>query len=429
MFVARLAGVAVFDPAGDQIGRVRDLVITLPVGTKPPRVLGFVVEVQPRRRVFLPVTRVTTIEADAVIFTGRINMRRFEQRGGETLALGELLDRTVELVETGERVSVLDLGMEQTPTRDWLMTKVAVERGRRGLRRRGETLIVDWRAVTGFARPEQGQGAENLVAALAEMRAADLAGVLHDLPPKRRAELAAALSDERLADALEELPGEDQVEIIGTLDNDRAADVLEAMDPDDAADLLSELPDRQAEALLARMEPGEAEPVRRLMVYEDDVAGGMMTTEPVVLLPDATVAEAEAAVRNPDLTPALAATVYVTRPPSETPTGRYLGLVHFQRLLREPPGTLLGALLDTHLDPLRPERTLHEVAGYMAAYNLVALPIVDEVGRLIGVITVDDVLDHLLPRDWRESAPREDPEGSAGGSEGSGDAAGAREAR
>lgn len=405
VFIARLAGVAVFDPLGDQIGRVRDVVTTWRVEGLAPRVLGFVVEVPPRRPVFLPITRVTNIEADAIIFTGRMNMRRFLQRSTETLVIGELLDRKVQLQEDDSDVTVRDIAMERTRSRDWVFTKVAVQRmsARRGLsRRRGELIVVDWDAIAGFAPQEDSQGAASLLAAFDALRPADLASVLHDLSPKRRAEVAAALNDERLADVLEELPEAEQVEIVTGLDAGRTARVLEEMGPDDAADLLNELPGEQREQLLERMEPSEAAPVRRLLTYAEGTAGGMMTTDPVVLTPDATIAEALAAVRNPDLSPALASQVYVCRPPSETPTGRYLGTVHIQRLLRDPPSTLVGAVIDSELDPLRPSVTLHELSTYLATYNLVAVPIVDD-DRLMGAVTVDDVLDHMLPKDWRDN--------------------------
>ncbi|WP_327047818.1 CBS domain-containing protein [Microbispora sp. NBC_01189] len=396
IFVARLAGVAVFDPAGDQIGRIRDVVVSLR-GPLLPRVHGFVVEVQPRRRVFLPVTRITSIEPRAVIFTGKLNMRRFECRDTETLAIGEMLDRGVEY--RGERVTVQDLAMERTRPSDWLIAKVAV---RRGSRRRGETLIVDWGDVSGFTGVQKDQGAANLLAAFEALRPADLANMLHELPSQRMAEVAAALDDDRLADVLEELPERDQVLVLSRLHRDRAADVLEEMGPDDAADLLQELPAEQAEGLLRLMVPEEAAPVRRLLTYREDTAGGMMTTEPVILPPTATVAEALAHIRQQEQTPAIAAQVYVARPPSETPTGRFLGMAHFQRLLREPPSTLLGSVIDITVDPIRPEFTVSEVAAYLATYNLVAVPVVDELGRLLGAVTVDDVLDHMLPDDWRE---------------------------
>ena len=408
IFVSHLAGVAAFDPNGDQVGRVRDLVVMLRVGRKPPRVLGLVVELPSRRRIFLPMTRITSIESGQVITTGVLNVRRFEQRPTERLVFGELLDRRVTLAETGEQVTVLDVSVQHLPARrDWEVDRVFVRKGRKGgafRRAKGETLTVEWSAVTGFSLEEHGQGAESLLATFEQLRPADLANVLHHLSAKRRAEVAAALDDDRLADVLEELPEDDQIEILGKLKEERAADVLEAMDPDDAADLLSELPEQDQERLLSLMEPADAADMRRLMAYEEHTAGGLMTTEPIVLRPDATVADALARVRNRDLSPALAAQVYVCRPPNETPTGKYLGTVHFQRLLREPPFTLVGSLVDDDLDPLPPDTPLPLVTSYLAAYNLVAAPVVDEADHLVGAVTVDDVLDHLLPEDWREAS-------------------------
>ncbi|MFJ8693941.1 magnesium transporter MgtE N-terminal domain-containing protein [Streptomyces roseolilacinus] len=405
IFVSHLAGAPVFDPSGDQVGRVRDLVAMLRVGRRPPRVLGLVVEVIGRRRIFLPMTRVTGVESGQVITTGVLNVRRFEQRPTERLVLGEFLDRRVRLVDGGDEVTVLDVAMLQLPARrDWEIDRVFVRRGSRGaLRRKGETLTVEWSAVTGFSLEEEGQGAESLVATFERMRPADLANALHHLTPKRRAEVAAALHDDRLADVLEELPEDDQIEILGKLKAERAADVLEAMDPDDAADLLSELPEDEKERLLTLMRPDDAADVRRLMSYEERTAGGLMTTEPIVLRPDATVADALARVRQQDLSPALAAQVYVCRPPDETPTGKFLGTVHFQRLLRDPPFTLVSAIVDTDLEPLSPDAPLPVVTSHLAAYNLVAAPVVDDSGSLLGAVTVDDVLDHLLPEDWRET--------------------------
>ncbi|MEU6544256.1 CBS domain-containing protein [Streptomyces sp. NPDC046859] len=407
IFVSHLAGVAAFDPNGDQVGRVRDLVVMLRVGRRPPRLLGLVVELSTRRLIFLPMTRVTSIESGQVITTGVLNVRRFEQRPTERLVFGELLDRRVTLVETGEEVTVLDLSVRQLPARrDWEIDKVFVRKGGRGgafRRAKGESLTVEWSAVTGFSLEEQGQGAESLLATFEQLRPADLANVLHHLSPKRRAEVAAALDDDRLADVLEELPEDDQIEILGKLKQERAADVLEAMDPDDAADLLGELPTDEQERLLNLMQPSDAADMRRLMSYEEHTAGGLMTTEPIILRPDATVADALARIRHPDLSPALAAQVYVCRPPDETPTGKYLGTVHFQRLLRDPPYTLVSSMVDEALEALSPDAALPVVAGFFATYDMVAAPVVDDSGSLLGAVTVDDVLDHMLPDDWRET--------------------------
>ena len=286
-----------------------------------------------------------------------------------------------------------------------MISRVAVQEPAKALRRRGQTHVVEWGEVEGLTQREPTQGATQLIHALNELRPADAASVIHDLPVERRAAVVAALSDERLADVLEELPEEDQVEILGQLEGERAADVLEEMDPDDAADLIAELPPETAEALLQLMEPEEAEDVKRLMSYVENTAGAMMTSEPIILGPDATIADALAHVRNPDLTPALAALVYVCRPPLETPDRAVpRRRPHPAAAARAPvdPGRRRARRVDGE-PPLRGARS-SEVAAHLATYNLVAAPVVDENGHLLGAVTVDDLLDHMLPDNWRDRA-------------------------
>jgi Mg/Co/Ni transporter MgtE len=401
VYVARLAGLAVFDPNGDQVGRVRDAVVRVRTA-QPPRVVGLVAEMPVRRRIFLPIGRITAIEPDAVVLgTGTLNLRRFSKRPGELLVVGELLDRRVTSTESGRDARVVDVAMEADRTGEWSLSRVAVREGV-GRLTRGRLHQLDWDRVSGLIEPTDRQGTATLLATVDDMRAADVANVLQDLTPARRLELAAALHDERLADVLQELPEHDQVEILLTLDPRRAADILEEMDPDDAADLLAELPKGDQDVLLDLMEPDEAAPVRQLMDYLPGTAGSVMTSEPVIMAPDDTVAEALARVRESQLSPAVAAQVFTARPPMATPTGRYLGVVHFQRLLREPPAALLGGVVDNDIEPLDPETPLVEITRRMATYNLVAMPVVDANRRLVGAVTVDDVLDHLLPTDWRD---------------------------
>ncbi len=290
VFVARLAGLAVFDPSGDQVGRVRDVVVVL--GATRARAVGIVVEVPGRRRVFVPMTRITAMEPTQVITTGLVNMRRFEQRASETLVLAELLDRQLELGDGTGTVAIEDVGLEQVRGNDWVVTRLFVRRVRQGragrpaagmLRRRGESFLVELDEVSSLVPDGGPQGAASLLAAFDELKPADLAEVLHAMAPKRRREVAAALDDEKLADVLEELPEDDQIDIVTGLQSERAADVLEAMEPDDAADLLSDLDEETAARLLAIMEPEEARQVRRLLAYDEDTAGGIMTSEPVIL--------------------------------------------------------------------------------------------------------------------------------------------------
>ncbi|WP_068249875.1 magnesium transporter MgtE N-terminal domain-containing protein [Janibacter corallicola] len=409
-FVARLASLNVFDPIGEPVGRVRDVVVTFSPSRRP-RVLGLVVEVPGRRRVFVPMTRVTSLEGGQVITTGIVNMRRFEKRPTETLVLAELLERPVTVrTDDGEtEATVEDIGVEQAASRSWFITKVFVRgrrQSRRGLlvRRRGETFTVPVEDVTGLSATVSAaeHSAVKLLESVEDLKVADLAEVIADLAPERRDAVVAALGDERLADILQELGPDDQASILGTLSETRATDVLEAMDPDDAADLLAELPPDRAETLLQLMKPDDAEPLRRLLSYDENTAGGLMTTEPIVLAPEDTVAEALAVVRREEIPAALAATVFVCRPPLETPTGKYLGMIHIQRLLREPPHESIGRYLDKGIDPLRPEDPLGSVTRTLAIYNLIAAPVVDETEHLLGAVTVDDVLDHILPEDWRE---------------------------
>jgi len=405
IFLARLAGIDVFDPGGDQLGKVRDAVTMLRIDRQPPRILGLVVELVHRHRIFVPMGRVTRIEPDQVVLaSGTVNMKRFERRSNELLVLSELLDRAVTIRESGQRATIVDAGMEQNRARDWVIGRLAVRTATGGrIRRRGQLFQVEWNEVDGLGLTESHQGTDALLAMLADLRAADVAAALQDMPEKRRLEVAAGLNDERLADVLQEMEEDDQVDLLRSLADERAADVLEAMDDDDAADLLGEMSTADQERLLELMEPEEAAPVRRLMTYADYTAGGMMTSEPVIMLPDATVAEALARVRNPELSPALAAQVYVVRPPQGTPTGRFLGTAHIQRLLREPPSALVSGLCEKDTAALRPETPLEDVTRYLATYNLVAAPVVDDHDRLLGAVSVDDVLDHLLPEGWRDA--------------------------
>jgi Mg/Co/Ni transporter MgtE len=402
VYAARLVGLPVFDPRGDQVAKVRDVVVAVRSDDSQPRVLGLVVEVFGRRRIFVPMTRVTTVDSGQVFITGLLNMRRFEQRPSETLVVGQVFDRQVVIKETGVHGSIYDVAMEQTRTRDWVLSRVAVQEPGRGFRRRGQTHVVEWNAVEGLSRHEAGQAATRLLEQLSEMRPADAAATLRDLPEERRTAVVVELEDERLAEILEELPDEDQVEILSFLKPERAADILEEMSADDAADLIADLPPDTAARLLELMEPDEAEDVRRLMEYGEETAGGMMTPEPVILPPSATVAEALAHVRREELPTSLAAQVYVCRPPLETPTGKLLGLAHIQRLLREPPSALVAGVLDKETTYLHADATIQEVAAHVAFYNLTAAPVVDDQGRLLGTVTVDDLLDHLLPDNWRE---------------------------
>ena len=408
------------DAAGDQVGKVRDVVVQARLAGRP-RVRGLVVELFARRRIFVPMTRVHAINPTQVSIVGVIDTRRFIRRSSEILVMDDLFDRTITL--EAKPSQIFDVAMIEVRNREWELSEVALREvtttRRFGLptTAKGPMTIEPWSLVASQVMNAE-QTTDTKLAQLADMKPADVARELYDMDPERRAEIASALDDEQLADAFQELPENEQVELLQSLTIERAADVLDEMDPDDAADLINDLPDDMAEELLDRMEPEEAADVRSLLKYEDLTAGGMMTPEPVVLGADNTVAEALARVRNEELTPALASMVFITRQPHDTPSGRYLGAVHVQRLLREPPSLQIGQMIDSVLEPLVTSADISQVSRYFATYNLVVAPVINKDHQLVGAVTVDDLLDHMLPPDWRgdqmegnESEVKEDEHG------------------
>ncbi len=389
------------DPNGDQVGRVRDVVIQNRTGNRAPRVKGLVVELFAMRRIFVPMARVRSIQALQVIISGLVNTRRFEVREHEVLVVDNLFDQTVDRPNADGPETIFDLAIRQVRGREWEVADVALRTVARRPFQRPHVSIVDWTELPDLFESGPNRDAERLAARLADLKPADVARELHDMDAGTRARVVHVMEDEQLAEALEELPEDEQVAVIATLDRERAADVLEEMDPDDAAALIAELDDELAEDILDKMAPDDARDVRTLLSYDAGTAGGLMNPEPVILAADATVADALAALRQEEITPAMAALAFICRSPLDTPTGRYLGAVHIQRLLREPPSLLAAGLIDPDITPLTPSSTIAQVSRYFATYDLVCAPVVDSERRLIGVVTVDDVLDHILPNDWR----------------------------
>ncbi|AKC73550.1 Magnesium transporter mgtE [Corynebacterium pseudotuberculosis] len=415
VYAGRLAGMVVRGPDTDVIGRVRDVVVNVRPSGQMSRVLGLVVEMMNNRRIFLPMLRVAAIEPQEInLVSGSVSLRGYKPRHGEVAVVGDIIGSKVHVDDPeldqlhGRPVEVADVELERTRTRDWAISRVAVIGERPKFGRRPDLFTVPWSHVHGISAAGVGlsDAAAELIAGFEDMRPADVATVLYKLPERQRVTVASELDDDRLADVLQEMTEDRQAELLETLDIERAADVLEEMDPDDAADLLGELPDDKADVLLELMDPEESAPVRRLMSFSPDTVGALMTPEPLILAPQTTVAEALALARNPDLPTSLASLVFVVRPPTATPTGKYLGCVHLQKLLREPPSALISGILDPDLPPLYASDSQETAARYFATYNLVCGPVVDDENHLLGAVAVDDLLDHLLPDDWRETGIR-----------------------
>jgi len=392
IFTSRLKGRPLLDSEGMTIGRIRDVVILPGPRKEPPRALGLVVLLQ-RRRIFVNLGQVAEISVDgAHLRGGTVDLDRFTRRTGELLT-SELYGQHT---DDGTIVDVAICPSEQQRV-GWEVCALAVSRGLSLLHRGPEIVPWDRHAELFKTDPVAEQLAE-----LRELPPADLATAVEGLPASRRDQVAAALDDEELADLLEEMPEQDQVRLLASLDLERSADVVEEMQPDDAADLLAEMPAEQRERLLTAMKTVQADDLRRLLRYGPKTAGGLMTSQPLIVTPDTPVAEILARIRNPEMPVTSAAQVYVCEPPMLTPTGRYLGTVGFQRLLRRAPSVLAGECVETRIF-VRPDLPERDLAAKLAAYNLVSVAVCDEDGRLVGAVTVDDVLDHLLPANWRRT--------------------------
>ncbi|VXB44293.1 Magnesium transporter [Pseudoclavibacter sp. 8L] len=403
VFTARLSACPVFDEDGDRIGKVRDVIVEYRAAHSP-RVNGLVVETKSKRLIFIPIRQVESIGSGQIVVSGEIDSRPFVQHGQEVRVLADLADRAVTFNDGTASGTIEDVQIEEDAQGNWSVGQLFVRLPRKSkqLFGTGPTRFAPWGEVTPELTIGEQQAATQFLTAHSDMKPSDFATALLDLPDARLKEVVSMLPDERLADVLEEMRESDQVTIIEWLDEEHAADVLDRMQPDDAADLVAKLDAVKSEALLQRMDPEEAEEVRMLLEFAPDTAGGLMTTDPVILPGDATVAEALVLIRRKDLPAALATSVFVTLSPYEPPTGRYLGLVHFQRLLRYPPHERLDTILDREMEPAPTTMRDAEVARVLASYDLVALPVIDDAHRLVGVVTIDDVLDHLLPEDWRQ---------------------------
>lgn len=400
IYAFRVMRLPLLDAGGAVIGRLEDVVIVPGPQNRAPRVIGFVA-ISQRRRIFVNANRIAELGGDgARLRSWDLDLNPFKARSAELLLGRDVIDRRV-----GDEV-VSDVALRPVDDASgWEVATVRLAK-RTPLRRRPSMRLVDWDEVAGLFSTGNEMAAE--AARLRDMHPSDVAFVVRALPLGQRRQLAEAMDDERLADLLEELPETEQLRLIEGLDLERLVGVLDEMEFDDLRDLLAEMPGDQRNRVLDAMDADDAAVVRQLLSYQDGTAGSLMTPEIIIMGPTSTVAEALAEIRDPEWLVSIAAQVYVTRPPYKPPTGRYLGVVHFQRLLREPPSMELGALVQDE-PTITPDTAEREVAERLASYNLLSVGVCDEQGHLLGAITVDDVLDRSLPTGWRQRRRQASP--------------------
>jgi CBS domain-containing protein len=393
IYAFRVMRLPLLDASGAPLGKIDDIVVVPGRTTEPPRVLGFVASSQ-RRLIFVNASRIASLDNNgARLKSWDVDLNPFRPRAGERLLGKDVLNQKV----GDETVSDVALEFMSGRAPGWHVSKVRL--AKRGLLNpRPGYRLVDWDVVAGLFAPSTAQAAE--AARLRDMHPSDVAAVIRALPLEQRRLVAEAMDDERLADVLEELPEDEQLRLIEGLDMERLTNVFDEMEYDDLADLLVQMPGEQRSKVLEAMDDEDAETMRQLLSHAEGTAGALMTPDIVVMSPDSTVAEALARIREPDILVSIAAQVFVAHAPHYPPTGTYLGVVHFQRLLRESPHMTLSQCVEMEptIVPTMPER---EVAERLASYNLLAVAVCDANNRLLGAITVDDVLDRTLPANWR----------------------------
>ena len=389
LWATRVLKRSLFDADGGILGSIDDLILTPEISGNQLSLRGFVASVD-RRQIFVHEGRVEAVDRDGIhLRGGTVDLRLFKRRVGELLATEDLIGVSTD----NGRIGDIGFKASNLKTGKFCTSQISITSG--GRLRRKQIDIVDWDSVAGLFRLDPVSGD---LARLRDLHKADAAEEIQSIPLDRRAELTSALEASRLADLLEELPESDQAEILKNLEIEDAREVLGEMEIDDEIDLLKELDPDQRESLLSGMDPEQVSQLRTLLRYNEDTAGGMMNPEAIVLTPDATVAEAIARLRDTDLPPAISVRLFITEAPTQAPTGRYLGSVTLPRLLQEPPAHKVGDCINREDPTLQPSANENEVASLLARYDLLAVAVVDPLERLVGVITVDDVIIRLIER-------------------------------
>ncbi|HEX5503831.1 MAG TPA: CBS domain-containing protein [Thermomicrobiales bacterium] len=409
-YLSSVLGKPIVDRQGERLGTVKDLLVRLGRDTHPP-VAGLVAHTQ-GRDVFLPRAQVAELgAAGARLRSATIDLQRFARRDNEILLGRDVLDRQLIDVNGRRVIRVNDLQLARI---DGEYRLVGVDVGGRALLRRlaparfsrralaGD--LIDWAELEYFASHAPEVRLRVSHERIARLHPVEIARLVDALSYRQGAEVIESLDAETAAETLQEMTEERQADIVGGMDEERAADILEEMDPGDAADLLQDLSDEKVEDILERMEPDDQQDLRELLEYEEDTAGGIMTNDFVTVPADLTAAEAVDYIRALPEEPELLYYLYVVPAPDSY---RLLGVVSLRDLLvRAGAATPLREVMATEIITARPDDAAREVARAIAAYNFIALPVVDDEGDIVGIVTVDDAMDLVLPEEWRPRVPK-----------------------
>ena len=405
-----LLGLPLVDAAGTGVGNVRDIAVRVAAETQPI-VVGLLVR-HDGRDLFVPMAagRQIAVETGCVrLREGLLPPTAYARRPGEVLLEHDLLDGTVIDLRGPKVVRVNDVLVEEAIS-SWLVAGVDVGAGAllhrllpRALRRPAAPQLVVWSELELLSSelPDGILPADHR--RLARLHPADIARLAEAVPVRQATEIVASLDDELAADTMEEMADERQADVVERLDPERAADILERMAPDAAADVLAELEPAEVDTMLHRMDPVEAAEAHALLTYPKDTAGGLMTTDYVIAPADLLAGEAAAYLRPQLAKPDWVYYVYVV---SDARERRLLGVFTLRDLLLADPTQPLAAVMKRDVRRVGPMTPAPKVAKIMSDYNLLALPVTDAQGRLLGIVSVDDALEVVLPPALRHRLPR-----------------------
>ena len=409
LYLSQVLGRPIRDLEGERVATVKDIIVRLGADDHPP-VTGLVARYR-RRDFFLPRWRISALnQQGARLNSDILDLRPFVRRESEVLLARDVLDKQLIDVDGKRVVRVNDVQIIDAAG-DWRVTGADVSlhglwrrlapAGFAGSKRTVE--VLDWADVGFLATDAATVQLKSSSDKLARLHPVEIARLAEALSYHHGSEVVESLDDETAAETLEEMPAVSQARILSDMDQERAADILEWMSPDEAADVLGDLPEEKAEELLGLMEHDEQADVAELLPYEDDTAGGLMTTEFVTLPRALTVGEALARLRDMAETPNMIYYLYVVE---EEQSWKLVGVIALRSLILADPSMPLEEVMRTEFQQADPEEPAKEVAQRIAEYNLLALPVIDESGDILGIITVDDAMEILLPKDWRQRLPR-----------------------
>ncbi len=404
-----LLGSSLVAPGGDVVGKVDDLIVRLR-GREYPLVTGLVAAVG-GRRLFFPAEQVAQLAPGQVsLLAAQVDLRPFERREGEVLLRQDLLGHRLIDVAHTELVRAWDVELQATPE-GWSVSRLDTRRPPRlfGLLRPGSgRASEDWASFEPLVGHQPSFRSRMSLGRVTRLKPAQLADLLEDASHKEGNELLEAVhSDPELeADVFEELDPDLATRLFGDKTDAEVAEVLAHMRPDDAADALADLPQSRRQPVLELLPPGARAKVLTLLRFSPSSAGGLMNLELVTCPADGLVRDALRAVREADRVEVSAQTsVHLV-----SGKGGLVGAVSLVALLHADPVAPLAELVDLDQVRVGPETDVVDVALLMADYNLLTVPVVDEEGLLVGIVTVDDILEAAIPDDWRRREPATRPE-------------------